>query len=220
MGVLILFLVAVAGAQTFTFEVERVRLQRNETGKLEIDGSGVHYRSANGKTALDVPFADIHEADLSDSRQIRIETYERLKRELGGRREHVFKLLGDPYDDRLKQFLRARLERSLLAAVISGTPPIFSADAYHRHRAGGCPGRFEIAEDGLRFTSENAKHSRTWRWRDLESIGQADSLSFRITSPSETYHLELKQRLTGGAYDFAWRKLYDLPAGGPGTGRD
>jgi len=85
--VLLLFSPAGFAADSFQFEVGRVRpLWRDERGHLDISASGVSYQSDDGKTSLRIAWEDVREADVTDPKLIRIETYDRLKRKAGERR--------------------------------------------------------------------------------------------------------------------------------------
>ena len=49
-------------AETFRYPVKRDKLPRDERGELQMDASGLHYRSENGKTSIRIAFGDIHKA--------------------------------------------------------------------------------------------------------------------------------------------------------------
>src|SRR5437879_11209101 len=64
-------------AESFDYAVMRLRpLHRAEPGRLKIDGSGVSYESDNGQTKRQLTFENIREADVSDPKLVRIETYD------------------------------------------------------------------------------------------------------------------------------------------------
>ena len=66
----------------------------------------------------------------------------------------------------------------------------------------------EIGNNAIRFTSDTPSESRTWLYRDIETIGQPDSYRFRVTTARETYVIELKRELSSEAYRCAWDKFY------------
>jgi len=114
----LLLILGLAGATVqvepdFQYDVLRSRpLPKDEPGQLRIDGSGIEYRSVNGKTSIRVAFIDIREMDLSDPGAIRIETYEILKRKLAGRRTYEFRLRSSRSiqdNDRLVKFVSDRV---------------------------------------------------------------------------------------------------------------
>jgi hypothetical protein len=86
----------------------------------------------------------------------------------------------------------------------------FQIAAYHRRTLSGTNGMLQIGEASIQFVSEKPADSRTWRYRDIETIGRPDSFRLRVTTNRETYVLELKEDLPEDAYAFAWSKIYHL----------
>jgi hypothetical protein len=84
----------------------------------------------------------------------------------------------------------------------------FQIAAYHKRTLGGTDGTLEIGENSIRFVSEKASDSRTWLYRDIETIGKPDAFRFRVTTDRETFILELKAELPEAAYQFAWSRVY------------
>ena len=114
-------------AESFHYSVSRERrLGRDEPGELQIDGSGVSYQAANGKTKIQLAFEDIREADVSDPNEIRVETYDRLRLKAGERREFRFRLRGEKHGEDLAQFLSQRLARPVVGSYAPTTPAVFS----------------------------------------------------------------------------------------------
>ena len=68
----------------------------------------------------------------------------------------------------------------------------------------------EIGQDSIQFVSEKPADSRTWLYRDIETIGRPDSFRFRVTTNRETYMFELKSEVSEAAYQLAWTKVYNL----------
>jgi len=137
-------------AESFDYAVMRLRpLHRAEPGRLKIDGSGVSYESDNGQTKRQLTFENIREADVSDPKLVRIETYDILKRRIGGRREYAFRLREGTHDEDLARFLSAQVKRPVAGVYQVSAPPVFTAPVYHRHlrarqtrdRSGGDPVR-------------------------------------------------------------------------------
>ena len=206
------FVLAVQAAQVFQFQVVRERTpRRGELGKLEINESGISYESLNGKTSLHMPLANIWEADISDPRRIAIETLDREKRALGHRTTYRFRLRQAADQQALARFLAGRLERPVIGQYATSVQPAFELPAYHRRVLGGTHGTIRISTNGIEFLSEKPKESRTWPYRDIETIGSPDPFHLRVTSFAETYTFDLKERLPAQAYDFAWQRVYQLP---------
>jgi len=195
--------------ESFHYSVSRERrLGRDEPGELQIDGSGVSYQSANGKTKIQLAFEDIREAGVSDPNEIHVETYDRLRRKAGERREFRFRLRGEKHGEDLAQFLSRRLARPVKGSYAAMTPAAFSIPAYHRHALRGVAGRLEVGPDAVRFVAVKPADSRTWLYRDIESIGNSDPFHFRLSTYAETYMFDLKQRLPPEAYEYAWERVY------------
>lgn len=87
-------------------------------------------------------------------------------------------------------------------------------DASGRRAFGGTSGMLKIGQDSIQFVSEKPPDSRTWLYRDIETIGRPDSFRFRVSTNRETYVLELKNALPEPAYQFAWSKVYNLERSG------
>lgn len=206
---------AVQAAAVFEFPVARKHIPRDELGMLTINEAGVDYRSANGKVRIQLPFIDIRRADLSNPTRIEFETYDRLKRTLTAERTYKFKLQGEPYGEELTRFLEDRLKRPVVGSYSLPDRFTFAIPAYHPHGFGGSAGILEFGEDGIRFVSKQPNDSRTWIYRDIASIGSSGPFSFRITTYSETFTFDLKERLPDGAYQLAWRRVY-MPDALPG----
>lgn len=195
--------------EEFNIKVERVRLLRNEPGDLHIDPRGITFRSADGKTTISIPMEDLREADVADPRSLRFQRYEVKKWEPMERREYEFRASGEDVPvEALAQFLTPRIDRPVIGHY--GAASKFRIPAFHRRTRGGTHGALEIGDDAIRFVSDKPADSRTWLYRDIETIGQPDSYRFRVTTNRETYVVELKSRLPAAAYEFAWGKVYNL----------
>lgn len=209
-----LLLVSTVGAQaadSFKFAVFRDHIPRKEAGRLVISETGVSYRSAHQKTVIDVPLSNVFQADVSDPKVIRIETYDITKKSLLGRRVHVFRLQGGVHDELLTRFLSKALQRPVIGAFGAALQPEAAIRAYHRHRLGGCHGTIRIDSDAIRFASDRPEDSRTWLYRDLETLGTMNPFHFRVSTLAETFNFDLKERLPDGAYDLTARRIYSLP---------
>ena len=86
--------------------------------------------------------------------------------------------------------------------------------AYHRRALGGTSGTLEIGRNSIQFISDSTADSRTWLYRDIETIGKPDSFRVRVTTNREIYVLELRAELPEAAYQVAWSKVYNLERSG------
>ena len=200
---------ATQAADAFRFPVARDKFLRDELGQLTIDDEGITYQSDNGKTSLRLAYADIRKVDVSRPNVIRLQTYDRLKRRLTGNRSYKFRLKEGVTDQRLARFLKQRLVRPLVGAYDLVGQSALEIPAYHRHRLGGCHGVLRIAEEGIQFSSEKQADSRTWLYRDVETIGSSDPFNLRVTSFAQTYTFDLKERLPQETYRLTWQRIHN-----------
>jgi hypothetical protein len=192
----------------FDLKVQRVRMLRNQAGDLHIDAEGVMFRSSDGKTTLSIPMKDLREADVANPHALQFETYEVQKWKPIERRGFTFRAKPDAPVEELAQFLAARVHRPVVGHYSADSQ--FQVAAYHRRTLRGTDGTLEIGQGSIRFVSDQPADSRTWLYRDIETIGKPDSFRFRVTTNRETYILELKGELPEAAYQFAWSKVYNL----------
>jgi hypothetical protein len=185
---------------------------RNQSGDLHIDTEGVTFRSSDGKTTFTIPIRNLREADVADRHALRFDTYAVQKWKPIERREYTFRAQHDAAVEKLAQFLAARVHRPVVGHYATASQ--FHVVAYHRRTLGGTDGSLEIGQESIRFVSDKPADSRTWLYRDIETIGKPDSFRFRITTNRETYVLELKAELPEAAYQFAWSKVYHLEGSG------
>jgi hypothetical protein len=196
----------------FNLKVTRVRMLRNQPGDLHIDNEGVTFKSTAGNTTVKIPMKDLREADVADPHALRFETYQVQKWKPIERREFTFRAEPDAPVEVLAQFLAARVHRPVVGHYAEASQ--FQVAAYHRRTLAGADGTLEIGQDSIRFVSDRPADSRTWLYRDIETIGKPDSFRFRVTTNRETYILELKAELPEAAYQFAWSKVYNLERSG------
>jgi hypothetical protein len=201
----------VIGAQSkdvFDLVVSRSRIPRGQPGTLHIDSQGVTFQSLDGKTRITISLRNLREADVADPRALRFETYEVSKWKPMERREYTFRAqMNAPVED-LARFLSERVRRPVVGHYPENSR--LRIAAYHRRTLNGTNGILEISEASIQFVSERPADSRTWLYRDIETIGKPDSFRFRVTTNRETYVLELKEDLPEAAYEFAWSKVYHL----------
>jgi len=192
-------------------KVARIRMLRNQPGDLHIGADGVTFRSGDGKTTIAIAMKDLREADVADAHALRFETYEVQKWKPNERREYTFRAPSDAPIEELAQFLAGRVHRPVVGHYPATSQ--FQVAAFHRRTRGGTNGTLEIGEDSIRFASDKPADSRTWLYRDIETIGRPDSFRFRVTTNRETFVIELKADLPEAAYQFAWSRVYDFEGG-------
>src|SRR5439155_23209923 len=99
----------------------------------------------------------------------------------------------------LAQFLAAHIYRPIVGHYATASQ--FQVAAYHRRALGGTEGTLEIGQDSIRFVSDKPADSRTWLYRDIETIGKPDSFSFRETTNRENYILVLTDDFPAAVYE-------------------
>ena len=211
MFVIALFLMTTAAGppqEMFDLHVERVRPLRNQRGELHIDATGVTFRSDDGKSTVNIPIEHVRAVDVANPRTLRFGMYEVHKWKPMDRREYTFRAQEDGPVEQLAQFFAAHIARPVVGHYPNDAQ--FEVAAYHRRALGGTNGKLTIGADSIQFVSETPADSRTWLYRDIETIGKPDPFRFRVTTSRETYIVELKEQLPGAAYEVAWRKVYKL----------
>lgn len=203
------FAVAISSATEFRYEVRRDKTLGGEAGVLTIGESGFAYKSDNEKTVIDLPYLEVRKIDVSDSTKVRIWTHDRAAKRLTQRRKFEFELVEGMTSDHLPEFLAARLDRPVLGDYAGDVEGV-EIPAYHRHVWGGCDGIFVLGEGVVEFRSDLPKHSRTWSFEDIETVGSMDPFHFRVTSYAETYNFDLKKRLSEETYRGLWLGIYGM----------
>ncbi len=201
-------LAAMPQTNSFDIPVERVHSFRKQPGDLHIDEKGVAFRSKDGKTSITVPMRDLREASVADPHALSFQTYEIRKAMPFHRRGYVFRAEADAPIEDLARFLAAHIQRPVVGHYPQGST--LEIPAYHKHAFGGTNGTLAIGDNGLQFRSEKPADSRTWRYSEIETIGQPDRFSFRVSTNRETYLLELKGELPESLYWSVWSKVYRI----------
>ena len=211
---------SLSAQDVFRYPVELKRFPRSEKGELVIDSAGVSYKSGDGKRSIHVAPLDIHKADVSDPRQIRIETYQNLKRKFLGRQSYTFRLRETEHGPELARFLAARLKRPVVGFRDQRAQgETYEIPAYHRHRLGGCSGTLRIDAAGIQFVSDKAGDSRSWPYSEIETVGTMNAFHFRVSTLNETYNFNLKDRLQQAAYNLSFKAVTHISSSEASKGR-
>jgi len=207
-----LFAMAAPQNSVFDLKVTRVRTLRDQPGDLHIDSQGITFRSTDGKTSIEIPMKDLRDVSVADAHELRFGTYEVQKWKPVERVEYTFRAPPDTPVEDLGNFLTAHVHRTVVGHYPEESQ--FQAAAYHRRVRAGTSGFLKIGQESIQFVSDKSADSRTWLYRDIETIGRPDSFRFRVTTNRETYVLELQEDLPEAAYELAWRRIYNLERSG------
>jgi len=207
-----LFVMAAPENNVFDLKVTRVRILRNQPGDLHVDSQGIEFRSADGKTSIAIPMKDLRDVSVADAHALHFGTYEVQKWKPVERVEYTFRAPPDTSVEDLGNFLTAHVHRTVVGHYPEESD--FQAAAYHRRVRAGTSGLLRIGPESIQFVSGKPADSRTWLYRDIETIGRPDSFRLRVTTNRETYVLELKEDLPEAAYELAWSRIYNLEKSG------
>lgn len=227
-GELLIAAVAIAGAaplssdaQQFSYQVRHVHLHGGEMGTLRVTEDSIAFETS-GKHAgesREWKYAEIQQLSLSATR-LRVLTYDDNKWQLGRDREYIFDQLPEDLARQLYPLFAPRLDQRFVAALAEPpSQPMWRVDAKLRHRLGGSQGTLMIADDRIVYQSETPGESRTWRFRDIDSINTSGVFNFSITTLEHSrwrhtadteFVFELKEPLNESRYNELWRKINDF----------
>jgi hypothetical protein len=185
---------------------------RDQPGDLHIDSGGITFRSADGKTSIEISMKDLREVSVADAHELRFGTYEVQKWKPLERVEYTFRAPAETPLDDLASFLTSHVYRTVVGHYPEESQ--FQVAAFHRRMRSGTSGSLKIGQESIQFVSDKPADSRTWLYRDIETIGRPDSFRLRVTTNRETYVLELQEELPEAAYEVAWRRIYNLERSG------
>ena len=198
LGLALLLTAIGSGQEAFDMKVERIRVLRKTRGALHVDIHGVTFRSDDEKMEIQIPLENLRRVEVADPKALHFELFERG--------QYTFRAPGDAPVAALARFFAGHTARPVSGHYAESS--IFRIPAYHRRRLAGTYGALEIGPESIQYVSKSSSDSRTWRYRDIETIGRPDVLQFRVTAGKETYVLELQERMPQAAYDLAWDNVY------------
>jgi len=214
---LILFGLAQAMAQEFSYSVRHRHALRDCGGVLNINSSGISYTTTKGKDSRKWSFDDIRTLQIKSPTQISVLTYEDQKRWVGKDKVFEFDLVGKKATPELSAFLLTHVERPMKLAVIPEIPEeaTYEIMVKHLHAIAGTRGVLRIYPDKVVYITEVEGDSRVWRMRDIERFSQPDRFRFQLVGyvpesgrPNESYDFQLMQDLPDGLYDYLWVRLH------------
>ncbi|MCS7314793.1 MAG: hypothetical protein RMI94_01520 [Bryobacterales bacterium] len=155
------------------YEVRHDHFPGSGRGTLSISVDGVRYRE-HGKPAhsRDWSWDDVQQLLVAE-RTLRLLTYEDSRWRLGRDRSHRYELAGAGSFEAVWTLLKDRLDQRLVAALARPEGELWwSMPAKRLRRLGGDHGELLVTEAGVVFRSRSAEASRTWRWKDLDSVSR------------------------------------------------
>jgi hypothetical protein len=181
-------------------------LKRPIAGTLVVDESGVEFRAP--KLSHRWAYSDIMTFTLSGVQALTITDYENRHWHEPGEQTFSFTLTS-AIPPGLAEHMTAMVARP----VINGDPEpelpsIAEIPAHRRKRLGGSNGTLRFREDGIDYTTPDARDGRSWRWSDIQTIANSDPWHFRVTAYREIIEFDLKQPMTRELFDRVWAKLY------------
>ncbi len=223
----------------YTYKVTHDHRIGKGDGELRITETGLEYRGASedeqehNRVWRD---EDIKRLELSKT-NLRVITYEAARIPLiprktpkiregksvgfGSERESEFRLTEGEITPEVVRALLARFKRPIATSVLPTEDEesghlSFEIPVFHRQRAGGTSGTLRVYEDYVAFDSEQAGHSRYWRYDDVRDIGSLGRYKFEIATyegqfgtDGRSYIFDLKRPMTSREYDQLWAKIYE-----------
>ena len=207
-GAILILSAAMAAAQPLTYQVRLKHLHGGEAGTLTVSADSIAFSAHS----LEWKYADIQQLSLSAT-ELRILTYEDQKWQLGRDREYVFDRLPEEMSKQLYPLFAHTLDQRFVAAVAdSDVRPLWKMPA----KLGGSQGVLIAGADRIVYETAAPGKSRTWRFRDIDSIATGGLFDLSITtlersgwrhSGPKEFHFALKQALHEDRYNDLWRRL-------------
>lgn len=171
-----------AGAE-LRYEVRHDHFRGSGRGLLSISERGMQYREQGRPAhAWDWSWDDVQQLWIAP-RSLRVLTYEDSRWQLGRDRSHRFDLAGAGSFEEAWTFLKDRLDQRLVAALAQPEGDLWwSVPAKRLRRFGGDHGELIVTSAGVVFRSRAGEASRTWRWRDLESVSRTGPFQLTFTT--------------------------------------
>jgi hypothetical protein len=73
---------------------------------------------------------------------------------------------------------------------------------------GGSSGTLRFRDDGIDYVTENGRDGRSWRWADIQTLGNPNPYEFRVTGYREIVEFDLKQPMPRDLFERVWDRFY------------
>lgn len=168
-------------------------------GTLRIGSQGIEFIPIKG-TSIHWSPTEIQSLDVRKRRVILV-GYDNRKWPLPGTRR---------FDLQVKNEIPAAVAASLIAKIvrpaINGIPdpsaPAETVIAVRRSKHyGGSNGLLRIRQQGIDYITAQPGESRSWRWRDLQTVSNPDPYHLLVFGYRDSYAFDLKDALTRNVFN-------------------
>lgn len=181
-------------------------LKKAVKGTVLLDKDGIEFRSL--KLSLRWPYGEIKTFNLSGARELVITDYGNRHWHEPGDRSFRF-TLSEPMPPRTAAEFTMRVGRPVINGDPSPTAAIIAElPAHHQERFGGSNGTLRFREDGIDYVAADGRDGRSWRWSDIQTLGNPNPWEFRVTAYREIVEFDLKRPLSRELFDRLWDYLY------------
>jgi hypothetical protein len=180
-------------------------LKKAVPGTFLLDQEGVEFRSP--KLNRRWPYVDIRSFDVS-LRDVTLFTYESRPWHEPGERPFHFTLT-EVLPPRVVALVTERVGKPVRnGSPIPSSSAVAQIPAHHRMWIGGSSGMLRLKDDGIDYVTENGRDSRSWRWADIQTLGNPTAYEFRVTAYREIVEFDLKQPMPRDLFERMWDRLY------------
>lgn len=214
-----LLISAAAAAQgPLVFEARHEHKRGFCSGKLTVGESAVTFESAEKKDhRWSWGWLDIQQLRMLDSGEWSLLTYKDNKWRLGADREFHFHLIDRRLEALTADLFERRLERRFVLGLASEPPkPLWEIPVKHLLRIIGTEGMLIAGEDRLVYKAARPGDSRTWYFKDMDSLSTSGPFQLTITSferarshygDRKGFNFELKLPLPEDRYNDLWQRV-------------
>jgi hypothetical protein len=218
-GALLALATALLAGQPLRYPVRHQHWRKGAAGEIIVSEDGLSFRESGKKGAQHSrqwKYEDIQQIVVSPT-QIRILTYEDMRRRLGRDREFEFDQLPKDFATKTWPLFRRRLDQRFVAAMADpDIQPLWQAPVKLLHSLGGTEGVLLVAADRLVYRTKEGDASRTWRLPDIDTVSSSGPFDLTLTTfekpawhhgGSREVRFQLKQTLSEDRYQDLWRMV-------------
>ncbi len=163
-------------------------------GTLRIDSQGIEFVPNKG-ASIHWSLIEIQSLDLQKHRVILV-GYDNRKWPLPGTRRFDLQVKNE-IPAAVAASLTARIVRPVLNGIPDPNAPAETVIAVRRSKHyGGSNGLLRISQDGIDYVTAQPGQSRSWRWRDLQTLSNPDPYHLLVFGYRDSYAFDLKDALT------------------------